>query len=71
MNYLSISRPDAPIAVLAKTRYRRPEVEGVLAPLEGDLAVLEFSEPQEPVAPGQSVVMYDGDVVLCGGIACR
>ena len=71
MNYLSVPRPGAPLAVLAKTRYRRGEVAGVLAPLEGDLAVLEFAEPQEPVAPGQSVVMYDGDVVLCGGIACR
>jgi len=71
MNYVSIRRPDAPVEVLAKTRYRRPEVAGLLVPLDGDAAVLEFSQPQEPVAPGQSVVMYDGDVVLCGGIACR
>jgi len=54
-----------------KTRYRRPEVDGVLVSLDDTTAVLEFSEQQEPVAPGQSVVMYDGDMVLCGGIACR
>ena len=31
--------------------------------------VLAWAEPQRRVAPGQSVVLYDGDVVLGGGIA--
>jgi tRNA-specific 2-thiouridylase len=26
-----------------------------------------FDEPQSAVAPGQAVVMYDGDVVVGGG----
>ncbi|MHC4416769.1 MAG: aminomethyltransferase beta-barrel domain-containing protein, partial [Planctomycetota bacterium] len=26
-----------------------------------------FTEPQFAVAPGQAVVCYDGDAVLCGG----
>lgn len=30
---------------------------------------LRFAEPQRRVAPGQSVVLYDGDEVLGGGIA--
>lgn len=29
---------------------------------------IRFDEPQRRVAPGQSVVLYDGDVVLAGGI---
>ncbi|MEA2826490.1 MAG: tRNA-uridine 2-sulfurtransferase, partial [Actinomycetota bacterium] len=29
-----------------------------------------FAEPQRRVAPGQSVVLYDGDRVVGGGIAC-
>jgi len=35
---------------------------------DGALAV-EWAEPQRRVAPGQSVVLYDGDEVLGGGIA--
>jgi tRNA U34 2-thiouridine synthase MnmA/TrmU len=31
-----------------------------------DLEV-RFAEPQSAVAPGQAVVCYDGDRVLCGG----
>ena len=31
--------------------------------------VVRFVEPQRRVAPGQSVVLYDGDDVVGGGIA--
>jgi len=71
VNYVSIARPDAPLEVRVRTRYRKPEVDALLTPLEGDSAELEFAEPQEPTAPGQSVVAYRGDVVLCGGTALR
>jgi len=30
--------------------------------------VISFDEPARRVAPGQSVVLYDGDVVVGGGI---
>lgn len=71
VNYVSIAKPGSPVEVRAKTRYRKPEVAAVLVPLEGDRAALEFAAPQETTGPGQSVVAYDGDVVLCGGIARR
>jgi len=32
---------------------------------------LEWAEPQVRVAPGQSVVLYDGDAVIGGGLAAR
>ncbi|HET6953331.1 MAG TPA: tRNA 2-thiouridine(34) synthase MnmA [Acidimicrobiales bacterium] len=35
----------------------------------GDRAVVRFAEPQRRVAPGQSVVLYEGDEVVGGGIA--
>jgi tRNA-specific 2-thiouridylase len=40
-------------------------------PVPGSLVgdEVRFAEPQRRVAPGQSVVLYDGDVVLGGGIA--
>ncbi|MEK7097575.1 MAG: aminomethyltransferase beta-barrel domain-containing protein, partial [Patescibacteria group bacterium] len=30
--------------------------------------IVKFDEPQRAVTPGQSVVFYDGDEVLGGGI---
>ncbi|MBU2226369.1 MAG: tRNA 2-thiouridine(34) synthase MnmA [Proteobacteria bacterium] len=35
---------------------------------EGDRLTVRFAEPQEAVAPGQSVVLYDNMTVLGGGI---
>ena len=56
-----------PIAVTAKVRYKAPEVAAEL--LSGDgRAEVRFAEPQSALAPGQSVVFYQGDIVLGGGI---
>jgi tRNA-specific 2-thiouridylase len=33
----------------------------------GERVTVVFDEPQRAAAPGQSVVLYDGDVVLGGG----
>jgi len=33
----------------------------------GDLATVRFAEPQAGIAPGQSLVLYDGDRVIAGG----
>jgi tRNA-uridine 2-sulfurtransferase len=35
----------------------------------GERAVVHFDRPQRRVAPGQSVVLYDGDEVVGGGVA--
>ncbi len=35
----------------------------------GDGGTIELEEPQRRVAPGQSVVFYDGEVVLGAGVA--
>lgn len=71
MNYVSVPGDGGPIEGRARTRYRRPEVDAVLTPGTDGTAVLQFATPQEPTAPGQSVVLYGGDLVLCGGTASR
>ena len=71
VNYISVVEPKEPIMVLARTRYRKPEVKAKLVPLGGDRAYVEFYLPQEPTAPGQSVVLYDGNMVVGGGVAKR
>ena len=50
----------------AKTRYRMKEQPGtVYVTPEG--VRFEFDEPVRAITPGQSLVIYDGDVVLGGG----
>ena len=52
--------------IKAKVRYRSKEADAILK-LEGNLAKLEFKEPQRAITSGQSVVFYKNDVVLGGG----
>jgi tRNA-uridine 2-sulfurtransferase len=55
----------------AKTRYRQADAACVLSAAEGTEFQLEFAQPQWAATPGQSAVLYDGDVCLGGGvIAC-
>jgi len=50
----------------AKTRYRQADAACRFEPAEGGFA-LRFDQPQWAVTPGQSAVLYDGDVCLGGG----
>jgi tRNA-specific 2-thiouridylase len=62
------SAPEAGRRYGAKTRYRQQDAACTVESLqEGRLALL-FDAPQWAVTPGQSVVVYDGEVCLGGGI---
>ena len=52
----------------AKTRYRQADAACVLAPNGEGAFALAFNEPQWAVTPGQSAVLYDGEVCLGGGV---
>ena len=52
----------------AKSRYRQADSTCLLTRVEGDEFALEFSDPHWAVTPGQSAVLYDGEVCLGGGI---
>jgi tRNA-specific 2-thiouridylase len=61
------------IACTVKIRYNAEPVAGqvrqkmgISPNTEGELEV-RFEEPQFAVAPGQAVVCYNGDAVICGG----
>ena len=60
--------PPAPGAIAAKTRYRQADAPCTLAPGAGATLRLDFTEPQWAVTPGQSAVLYDGEVCLGGGV---
>ena len=60
----------APVAGLynSKTRYRQADAACELAAGASDAFSLTFPVPQWAVTPGQSAVLYDGDVCLGGGV---
>ena len=67
VNWIAGAPPPAGTRATAQIRYRHREAAATVVPLAGDRLSLTFDEPQHAVAPGQAVVLYDGDVVLGGG----
>lgn len=67
MNWISVETLTSPLRVKAKTRYRQPEQWATASPAGGGNIRLEFDEPQRAVTAGQSVVLYDEDIVVGGG----
>jgi tRNA-specific 2-thiouridylase len=68
LNWILETVPDTAITYHAKTRYRQPDQACRLTMLEKDRCRIEFNEPQRSVMPGQSVVIYQGEICLGGGI---
>lgn len=68
LNLIAVDRLDQPIQVMAKVRYRMAEQPATLEQTGPDTARLTFQQPQRAITPGQSVVFYQDDVVLGGGI---
>ncbi|WP_395056429.1 aminomethyltransferase beta-barrel domain-containing protein, partial [Polaromonas sp.] len=55
-------------AMAAKTRYRQADAACTLAAPTATEAGLRFEQPQWAVTPGQSAVVYQGEVCLGGGV---
>jgi tRNA-specific 2-thiouridylase len=61
-----------PLQCAAKTRYRQPDQPCRVEPLSDDRLKVVFDQAQRAITPGQSVVFYQGEVCLGGGIIeCR
>lgn len=67
-NFITVEKLDRPARVRAKIRYRAPERPATVEQLSEDKIRIEFDEPQRAITPGQSVVLYDGDYVVGGGV---
>lgn len=74
MDDLSFTLPERPQSgrYQCKTRYRMADVACQLTYSDDGQSVrLVFDEPQWAVTPGQSAVLYDGDICLGGGIIAQ
>ena len=67
MSWVAGNAPaDGPLQ--AKTRYRQADVACALHSDGSNRSTLQFQQAQWAVTPGQSAVLYDGEVCLGGGI---
>jgi tRNA-specific 2-thiouridylase len=59
------------LEVTAKIRYMHPGAPGTLVVAGNGRAVMTFDQAQRAITPGQSLVAYNGDVLLGGGVIDR
>ncbi len=71
LNFISIDNLSEKIHVKAKIRYSAKESPATVTPLDNGSVEVLFDEPQRAITPGQSVVFYDDDIVIGGGVICR
>jgi tRNA-specific 2-thiouridylase len=68
LHWISGDMPALPYACQARIRHQQPLQAATITAMEGDHCTVLFADPQRAVAAGQSVVFYDREVCLGGGI---
>jgi len=71
VNWMSIEPPPAgiePLRLQVKIRYRNPAMPASVSVGPDGAARVVFEEPQRAIARGQWAVLYDGDIVVGGGV---
>lgn len=71
INWLSIAQPTEPFEADVKIRYRSAPARAICEPSGDGRLRIRFFEPQNAITPGQVVVLYEGDLVLAGGLIAR
>ncbi|MFI2809893.1 MULTISPECIES: tRNA 2-thiouridine(34) synthase MnmA [Microbulbifer] len=70
-HWINGSAPGEQFRARAKTRYRQPDQDCNVRVLENGELDVSFDEPQRAITPGQSLVLYDGDICLGGAVIER
>lgn len=52
----------------AKIRYRDKGADCIVHSYQNDVLHIEFIEPRKAITPGQSLVLYEGNDILAGGV---
>lgn len=68
LNFIPFDTLTSPLKIQAKIRYQAPPVPATLIPLSNDTVEVIFDDKQKAISPGQSVVFYDDNDVVGGGI---
>lgn len=72
LSWVTGTAPTPGTPLQCKTRYRQPDqachISDAGSDADGPWLTVSFDRPQRAVTPGQSVVFYQGDVCLGGGV---
>ena len=68
LSWVSGCAPENGSRLTAKIRYRQRDQACAVSSVDNGKLELFFDQPQRAVTPGQSVVLYDGESCLGGGI---
>lgn len=66
--FSAIDYPEVPFKTTCKIRYSATPVPCHVTPIDANSVKVTFDTPQRAVTPGQSVVFYEEDILLGGGI---
>jgi tRNA-specific 2-thiouridylase len=70
-NFIAGPPPATPLRVTARIRHNHAPAAATVRALPGNRAEVLFDRPQRAVTPGQSVVWYQDDLVVGGGVITR
>ena len=68
INLIACERLEKPMRVKVRTRYLQQEHSALAVQTAADEIRVDFDEGQRALTPGQAAVLYDGDIVVGGGI---
>ena len=71
VNFIAGPPPVEPVRIQARIRHRHAPAAATMRALGEDRAEVVFDEAQRAITPGQSVVFYQGDLVVGGGVIAR
>lgn len=70
VNLIAVPDISEDLRIFAKVRYRQNEQPATVTKIDDTSVCVVFDAPQRAIAKGQSVVFYDGDIVVGGGRIC-
>ena len=70
-NWISINNPASKFFSEIKVRHGSELIEGTVEPDTENRFHIKLKSPAGQIAPGQSAVFYDGDIVIGGGIIVK
>ncbi|NLM38303.1 MAG: tRNA 2-thiouridine(34) synthase MnmA [Firmicutes bacterium] len=71
LNFIPFDRLTSKLAVTAKIRYNHNAAPATVVMVNDTTLRCDFVAPQRAITPGQALVLYDGDLVIGGGVISK